>query len=211
MVQYMHKQCASSGWLNQHSAPDPSVIGIMMKLGNDELARQPASLNSMVIAAFESLDAAIAFTMSSDITASLFRQLSPYQTEIVIQPHGIKIPIVDSLQQVVDLANTRHMRGNACIVKDEKIVLVWTNSIDNLLPHGAELEKLLVETVYFPRSGLTGDVQRLMQYRCGVHTYQAPDLALALSLQNLSTRHPSEILPRQMQAATITRRYTPPS
>jgi hypothetical protein len=147
MVQYMHKQCENSGWLNRHHSPDPSAIGVMIKLGKDELARHPPTLNPTVIAAFESIDAPIAFTMSSDITASLFRQMSPYQTDIVIQPHGILIPIVQSMQQVADLANDNQMRGNACIVRNERMVLVWTDSVENLLPHGAELEKLLIETV----------------------------------------------------------------
>jgi hypothetical protein len=148
MVQYMHKQCENSGWLNLHNSPDPSAIGVMIKLGKDELARHPPTLNPTVIAAFEGIDASIAFTMSSDITASLFRQMSPYQTEIVIQPHGILIPVVQSMQQVADLVNANQMRGNACIVRNERIVLVWTDSVENLLPHGAELEKLLIETVY---------------------------------------------------------------
>lgn len=147
MVQYIHKQCENSGWLNRHNAPDPSAIGVMMKLGNGELARQPSTLNPIVIEAFESLDASIAFTMSSDITALLFRQMSPFQTEIVIQPHGILIPIVQSLQHVVDLANAHQMTGNACIVKNERIVLAWTKTVESLLPHGAELERLLMETV----------------------------------------------------------------
>ena len=144
----MHKQCENSGWLNRHNSPDPSAVGVMIKLGKDELARHPPTLNPTVIAAFEGIDASIAFTMSSDITASLFRQMSPYQTDIVIQPHGILIPIVQSMQQVADLVNANQMKGNACIVKNERVVLVWTDSIENLLPHGAELEKLLIETVY---------------------------------------------------------------
>lgn len=96
----------------------------MIKLGKNELARHPPTLNPTVIAAFESIDAPIAFTMSSDITASLIRQMSPYQTEIVIQPNGILIPVVQSIQQVADLANANQIRGNACIVRNERMVLV---------------------------------------------------------------------------------------
>jgi hypothetical protein len=151
MVQYLHRQCERSGWLNHHNSPDPASIGVMMKVGNNELARQPSTLYPTVIAAFESIDASVAFTMSSEITASLFRQMSPYQTDIVIQPHGIRIPIVESLQQVVNLAGANQIRGNACIVRNERVVLVWTDSVDNILPHGTELEKLLVETVCYSK------------------------------------------------------------
>lgn len=147
MVHYLHKQCEHAGWLNRQNSSDPSAIGVMIKVGKDELARHPPTLNPTVIAAFESIDASTAFTMSSDITASLFRQLSPYQRDIVIQPHGFLIPIVQSMQQVIDLANANLLMGNACVIKDDKVILIWTDSVENLLPHGAELEKLLVETV----------------------------------------------------------------
>lgn len=62
--------------------------------------------------------------------------------------------VVESLQQVTDLANAGQMKGNACIIKNEKIVLVWTDSVENLLPHGAELERLLVDTVRFHNPSL---------------------------------------------------------
>src|ERR1700712_220378 len=106
MIQYLHKQCETSGWLNRYDSPDPTAVGVMMKMGTKELARHPQTLNSRIIAAFERIDASAAFTMSSDITTSLFRQMSPYQTDVTIQPHGIRIPIVESVQQLLDLANT---------------------------------------------------------------------------------------------------------
>lgn len=192
MVQYMHKQCERSGWLSNHDSPEPSSIGVMLKLGSDALVRHPPTLNSTVIAAFESIDASIAFTMSSVITASLFRQLSPYQTDIVIQPQGIIIPVVESLQQVVDSADTSHMRGNACIVKNEKIILVWTDSVENLLPHGAELEKMLMETVCSFKP-LKMNSRQSKLFRCGVHAQRTPD-RIHVPFPTMLSMHIHEIL-----------------
>lgn len=143
----MHKQCESSGWLNRHECPDPSLVGVMIKLAYDNHSIHPPTLHPTIIETINSIDAAIAFTMVSEITAILFRQMSPYQSEILIQPQGIRIPIVESFADVIQLARTDQMRGFSCIIRSERMILVWSNSVENILPHGAELEKLLLETV----------------------------------------------------------------
>lgn len=148
MVRYMHKQCEASGWLNLHDCPDPSTIGVVMKLPHNQRSIHPPALHQMTIEAVDSVDAAIAFTMASEITATLFRQMSPYQTEILVEPQGVKIPVVDSMENFIHLANTDQLTGSACIVRSERVILVWSNSVENILPHGAELEKLLTETIW---------------------------------------------------------------
>jgi len=125
------------------------MLGVMIKLVDDQHSIHPPTLHPTVLEAMSLLDIAIAFTMSSEITSTLFRHMSPYQTEILVQPQGIKIPIVESMEDVIYLASTKKMRGASCIVRKERLVLVWSNSVENILPHGAELEKLLLETVSF--------------------------------------------------------------
>jgi hypothetical protein len=147
MVRYMHKQCESSGWLNHHDCPDPSAVGVMIKLAHYQHSIHPPTLHSKTVEAINTIDAAIAFTMVSEITATLFRQMSPYQSEILVQPQGIRIPVVETFEEVIQLASTNQIRGSACIIRSERIILVWSNSVENILPHGAELEKLLLETV----------------------------------------------------------------
>jgi hypothetical protein len=148
MVRYVHKQCQSSGWLSTHESPDPSVLGVVIRLANSQHVVHPPDISPTTIEAIEGIDAAVGFTMSSEITAALFRQMSPYQTEIMVHAHGLKIPIVESFEDVVHLANsTNGIRGSACIMRKEKVILVWSNTVQNLLPHGAEIEKLLVDTV----------------------------------------------------------------
>jgi hypothetical protein len=147
MVRYLHKQCESSGWLSGQQCPDPSVVGVMLKRGPDQHSVHPQTLNPMTIEAINSIDCGVAFTLTSEITATLFRQMSPFQSEIVVQPQGIRIPIVETLEDVMYLASTKRLTGSACGVKKEKIILVWSDSVENILPHGAELERLLLETV----------------------------------------------------------------
>jgi hypothetical protein len=147
MVRYLHKQCKQSGWLNDLENTDPNMVGIMMKLVDHSRSVEPISLHADIIQAIDSLDGVIAFTMVSEITTALFRQISPYQTEIVIQPRGIKIPIVDTLEDVVYLSTTKRLIGSACLVRKHRFVLVWSNMVESILPHGAEVEKLILEAV----------------------------------------------------------------
>jgi hypothetical protein len=153
MVRYMHKQCQTSGWLRHHDCTDPSVLGVIMKLGKSQNAIHPPTLNSRTIEAFESINATIAFTMSSKITDALFCHMSPYQTEVSIQSLGIKLPIIDSFEQIVHLSKLGNITGSCYIIRGARVILVWSDSVQNLLPHGAELERLIVETVS-PRSQL---------------------------------------------------------
>lgn len=147
MVRYMQKQCENSGWQNRQECPDPSMLGVMIKLLNDQHSVHPPTLNSRAAEAMKSTDGAVMFTMSSDITSTLFRQMSPYQTEILVQPQGIKIPVLDSFEDVIYLGTTNKLKGSSCIVRKDRVILVWSDAVENILPHGAELEKLLLETV----------------------------------------------------------------
>jgi hypothetical protein len=154
MIRYIHKQCTASGWLSSSDCHDPSKVGVIMKLEDDQCKVFPEELDPMMMEIICCLDARVALTMASNTTATLFRQISPYQTEIVVQPHGIKIPIVESLDEVLYLASAKKLKGYSCLVRREGIFLVWSNSIENILPHGAESEKLLMETVHFPSFAL---------------------------------------------------------
>jgi hypothetical protein len=103
----------------------------------------------MVIETINSIECGIALTLISEITATFFRQMSPFQAEISVQRQNIRIPIVESLEDVIYLATTKRLSGSVCIVRKEKIVLVWTESVESILPHAAEVERLLLETVSF--------------------------------------------------------------
>jgi hypothetical protein len=76
----------------------------------------------------------------------VFTQISPYQTELVIQPRGTRIPVVDSLQSIP--ARSFEIRQSlACLVKQENIVLLLANTVESALPYGSNVEHMLMESV----------------------------------------------------------------
>lgn len=147
MVRYLHKQCAASGWFNPEECDNSSNLGVMIQLENQQFAVHPPTLSQSTFTAFELINPPVGFAMASDITASVFRQMSPYQTELVLQPRGIRIPIIDNLDGIARLVTPNFKKSYSCIVKRERLVLVWASNVESILRHGAEIEKLLLEIV----------------------------------------------------------------
>jgi hypothetical protein len=99
-----------------------------------------------MMAAIRSIGLPVAFTMSSDITATVFAQISPHQNEIIIQPRGVRIPVVNSLKLVPSRAfEVKQSLG--CLVREENIVLLCANTMESAVPHGSDIEQMLMETV----------------------------------------------------------------
>jgi hypothetical protein len=103
-------------------------------------------MKEQMMTAIRSIGLPVAFSMSSDITSTVFAQISPYQTEIVIQPRGTRIPVVNSLQDI-PARSFEIKQSLACLVKEENIVLLWANTLEGASPHGSDVEQMLMETV----------------------------------------------------------------
>ena len=91
----------------------------------------------------------VAFTVASDITSAAFALVSQYQSEIVIQPRGTRIPVVNSLMEVPGRIS-EIKQVYACLVKEERIILVFANTIDAANAQGSDTEQMLMETVKHP-------------------------------------------------------------
>ena len=58
-------------------------------------------MDERVMNAIMNMNLPVALSMSSDITSNLFTKISPNQTELVIPLRGARIPILDSLQEIL--------------------------------------------------------------------------------------------------------------
>jgi hypothetical protein len=97
-------------------------------------------------AAIRCVDAPVAFSMASRITANVFDRLSPFQDEVTMQPYGAKIPVVSSLEYVKERAY-EIKQCRAVLVREEKIVLLWADSVEAASLSGSEVEHMLMESV----------------------------------------------------------------
>lgn len=98
--------------------------------------------------AMTSIGLPVAFTMSSEITSAVFAQVSTYQTEIIIQHRGIKIPIVTSIRDVpIRISEIKQIF--ACLLREERVVLLFSNNPNGADARGSNTEQMLMETVRY--------------------------------------------------------------
>jgi hypothetical protein len=133
-------------WLEESGCFNSAVLGVAIRRPDDDYTFEPAAMDEQMMTVICSIGLPVAFSMSSDITSTIFSQISPYQTELVIQPRGTRIPVVDSLQGIA--ARSFEIKQSlACLVKEENIVLLFANTVESALPHGSDVEQMLMEAV----------------------------------------------------------------
>jgi hypothetical protein len=142
----LHKLCEDSKWLEESECKNPAVLGVGIRRPNNEYVFEPTSMSQDMMTAISGIGLPVAFTMSSDITSAVFAQVSQYQTEIVIQPRGTRIPVVSSLQEIPQRIS-EIKQVYACLVREERIVLLWSNTLEGASPLGSDVEQMLMETV----------------------------------------------------------------
>jgi hypothetical protein len=123
-------------------------LGVAIQYPNHEYAFEPAFMDERVMNAIMNMNLPVALSMSSDITSNLFTKISSNQTELVIQLRGARIPILDSLQEIL-ARRSEVIEAMACLVREENVVLLWANTIDHALPHCSDIEQMLMETVSY--------------------------------------------------------------
>jgi hypothetical protein len=178
VVKYLHRRCASAKWLQPVEDEDGIVnesswIGVAVRLPDGKYTTQPTNVDHNFFTALQLLNCKCAFTMSSEITAALIDQISPFQTEIHMHPRGIKINIVQSLGELASGGTNVSKKSYMCILREEKVVLVWNDSVEGILTHGTDVEGILVGIVS-PISNvpdLLGTVDS-HHSRFGVHTLE---------------------------------------
>lgn len=67
--------------------------------------------------------------------------------EISIGPSNIRFPIIDSLDDLISAKEITWDSSYACLVRKEKLVLCWTDSVESILLHGADVERKLLGSV----------------------------------------------------------------
>lgn len=98
-------------------------------------------------AAIRSAGLQVAFTMSSAITSEVFNSISPHQKEIVIHLRGIRIPVVSSLK-LVPSRSFEIKQSLACLIQEERVILICAHTIASVLPHGSDIEQMLMEMIW---------------------------------------------------------------
>ena len=154
MVKFLHRRCSQAKWLeppeDEYGIIDGGVasLGVLLKRHDGIYTAEPMFLNQDVVRAVEKLDVAVAFTMSSEISNSLLQQITPFQTEISLDPRGFVLPIVNSVKDIATGKASVSPTAYVCLCKQERMVLVWGDSVPGILAHGTDVETKLLGLVW---------------------------------------------------------------
>ncbi|KAE9379340.1 hypothetical protein N431DRAFT_540949 [Stipitochalara longipes BDJ] len=154
MARYIQKQCEKSGWMNVHQCAEPSAVGVVIRIADRQYAREPTTIDPTVIKAFQSMDAAIAFTMTSVVTAAVFRQIAPSQKELIVKSRGTPLPIVDTFEDLITSVSMHGLTGTAYLLRKPQLVVVWSNFVEDILMCGATIDELLCQAITNQNSSL---------------------------------------------------------
>src|SRR4051812_47255067 len=104
MAQFLYRRFQEQGWLEQdQKANDPLALGIVMRVPDGEETKfivEPQSIHESLKTVAASLNLAVVFTMSSDITSLLFTRVGKDDTEITLAPNNLMVPVVGSLKEL---------------------------------------------------------------------------------------------------------------
>lgn len=122
-------------------------LGVVLQRDDGGYAAHPAYLNENVVKACLSLDVPAAFTMSSEVTQALLRQIQPNQTQFGDQRTGIVLPIINSIEDLGSGKVNIPKDNFICLCRQEQFVLVWGDTVEGILAQGADIETWLVGIV----------------------------------------------------------------
>ena len=150
----LYKQVAGNQWLDPPRDEDGSPLaefvssrGVVIQREDGSYVTYPHTLNEEVVKATLKLDVPITFTMSSEVTAALLSQIAPEQTQLGDPRSGIVLPIVDSIEQIASGEATVSREQFICLCKQEQLVLVWGDTVENIVTQGTDIETWLVGLV----------------------------------------------------------------
>lgn len=153
----LYKQVVANQWLDPPRDEDGNFVpefiatrGVVIQREDGSYVTYPHTLNEEIIKATLKLDVPIAFSMSSEITSALLSQIAPEQTQLGDPRSGIVLPIIDSIDQIASGEAPITRDQFICLCKQEQFVLVWGDTVENIVQQGNDIETWLVGLVSFP-------------------------------------------------------------
>ncbi|RCI08826.1 hypothetical protein L249_4824 [Ophiocordyceps polyrhachis-furcata BCC 54312] len=144
MVSYLYNRVVASGWIPS-TCNDDDCLGVMLRRSRGTYVASPDPAHPLLVGAIIRLNLAVAVTMRPQMLDGILRSLSPGQTELRFKG-GSQIQIVDSLATV--RAATVKKFQYAAICLHERLVLVWQDDLQHIIPTAMQIEERLLSLVW---------------------------------------------------------------
>ena len=136
IVTDLYKQVSTNQWLEPAEDEEGTAIpmlrsyrGVVLQREDGNYVAHPPNLNTEVIQAVLKLDVPVAFTMSSETTATLIRQTDPNQQRLGDPRSGITLPVIDSVEGLASGRVNVPQECFICLCMKEQFVLVWGDTV----------------------------------------------------------------------------------
>jgi hypothetical protein len=144
MINYLFKRIMASGWIPSERNPD-ECMGVLLRRTRGNYVTAPETLHHVLLGAVMRLNLAAALTIRPQMLDGILESLSPGQTELRFKD-GSQLQIIDSLT-LAQPTNVKKFQY-ACICRQERLVLVWQDDIQNIIPQATRVEERLLSLVW---------------------------------------------------------------
>jgi hypothetical protein len=159
MVKYLYNRISANSWLEVDLTSRPTSIlqgpsrphllhtGVLLRQSHGTYVTQPAAVHPELMAAVQKINVEVAFTMTTEITKIIFDTISSEQMDFLL-PDGSQYQIVDSMSAIAMSTSREFKRFQyTCLVRRERLVLIWHDNVQQILPHAADVERSLLSLV----------------------------------------------------------------
>ncbi|EIW55944.1 uncharacterized protein TRAVEDRAFT_171869 [Trametes versicolor FP-101664 SS1] len=147
-LHHIFKQTQGDAWFRPNE--DNIAVGVALRVDNGEYRVFP--YENLGLEPFEAairvLNPAVAIKVRSAAVHAAFSEVGPDDRSIYIDANT-RIQILDTM---VDLP-TADKEQSAAFIRDERVLVVWSDSIDNIIPTCHDFEERLIKLLWRSRPG----------------------------------------------------------
>lgn len=148
IITYLYKRIAASGWIPQDAFRNPEeCLGVLLRRSRGNYVTAPEPVNHVLLGAVIRLNLVVAMTMRPQMLDGIIASLAPGQTELRFKD-GSQLQVIDSL--TFAQPTTVKKFQYACVCRQERLVLVWQDDLQNIVPQATRLEEKLLSLVSLP-------------------------------------------------------------
>jgi hypothetical protein len=147
MVKFLYSRILTNNWFGKTSPANAldERLGTLIRKTRGLYATAPDLVHPDLVAAVQKLNAQVAFTMRTDSVEIILDTLDEFQADLVMRD-GSQIQVLESLSDILTM-NVRRFQY-CCVLRRERIVLVWHDDLEEIIPHALRLEDRLLSLIW---------------------------------------------------------------
>jgi len=145
MVSYLGTKICAMGWIPSSALNNPHEgLGVLLRQSRGRYVCSPENIYPPLSTAVQRLNVGVAMTIRPQMLSGIIDNLSPGQTELRMKDNS-QLQIISSLTAIT-ATNVKKFQY-ACLLRQERCVLVWQEDVGQILNHAVRVEDRLLSFV----------------------------------------------------------------